>query len=60
MLKIGFWYITYLQVIKNAFATSLPVTQSTSPPFFCQFMRNAFLGKSRLYQGKITFRLKAI
>jgi len=27
---------------------------------FCQFMRNAFLGKVRLNQGKVTFRLKVI
>jgi len=35
---------------------SLPVSEGT--PFFFQFMHNAFLGKVRLYQGKIIFRLK--
>jgi len=29
-------------------------------PHFCQFMRNAFLGKVRLNQVKIDFRLKII
>jgi len=41
---------------KNAIVTLLPVTQDT--PFLCQFMRNAFLGKVRLHQSKIIFRLK--
>jgi len=27
---------------------------------FCQFMRNAFLGKVRLNQGKVIFYLKVI
>jgi len=29
-------------------------------PIFCQFMRNAFLGKVKLNQGKKVFRLKVI
>jgi len=42
---------------KNAIVTSLPVTKGTP---FCQFMRNAFLGKIRLNQGRIIFRFKVI
>jgi len=40
---------------KTAIVTSLTVTEGT--PFF---MRNAFLGKVRLNQGKVIFRLKVI
>jgi len=42
---------------KYAFVTSLPVTEGTP---FCQYMHNKFLGKVRLNQGKLIFRLKVI
>jgi len=41
---------------KNAFVTSLPVTEGT--PYLC--VRNVFLGKIKLNQGKVIFRLKVI
>jgi len=45
---------------KNAIVTSLPSSGYRKYPIFCQFMRNAFLGKVRLNQGEIIFRLKVI
>jgi len=60
MLKIVFWYIICLQILKSAYGTFKKCYRDITSgypiyPIFCQIMRNAFLGKIKFAPRQINF-----